>query len=131
MTAEPQPTIERDNHRALWRSVILRACSDALGIGTADGNRRYAETKLVQARAQQWFREAGRDFRMVCEMAEMNDALVRKVMLKFISIPETDDSGRRSMASFTGYVSDKVSAAGRSELERNVAEARAALGLTA
>lgn len=67
----------RNPELALWRSVISQALSDAV-----------TKTKLPtleQQRAQEWFERAGKDFKEVCHLAELEPDQVRSLAMRKIA----------------------------------------------
>lgn len=59
----------------LWRSVLIQAIKDAI-------SKRNPSEKL---KAIDWFLRGGKDFRLVCELAELEPSSVRNLVCKKLS----------------------------------------------
>lgn len=90
--AEPQSSPERD----LFLAVIERTLNDALGHALT--GTRPQDAPAVRAEAVQWFTEAGRDFQLVCEMAEVDPEALRKVALRRIAEQAAPPPSKRKAA---------------------------------
>ena len=58
---------------AIWQSVVIQSMYDLSGKGGS------AERRMARAEASSWFSEGEGDFEMVCEMANLSPAQVRKI----------------------------------------------------
>lgn len=69
--------------RRLMLAVLLTAILDAAGENTATTKRR--ERNVVRGTALGWIKDAGPDFRAVCELASLDPLHVRRAALDFIA----------------------------------------------
>lgn len=58
------------NHKRLWEAVLLTAINDALYSGKNKERIKYREKAL------EWFSSDNKDFKLVCELAELNHEYV-------------------------------------------------------
>ena len=70
------------NEQALWRAVINRALDDARGNCGGDT---IKNRDRFRDEARSWFQTAGRDFRRVCDLADLNADWVRTRALQEIA----------------------------------------------
>lgn len=63
----------------LWRAVIVRAIQDMVGNSQKD------EDKTAKWQAEQWITGNGKEFRCVCELADLNPMWVCEQLKKLIS----------------------------------------------
>lgn len=77
---------EVDPETRLWRLVISQALQDALGKQSTDSYAR--RNRHLQPDAIRWFKDAGRDFRTVCTMADLEPAAVQSAALRMIEKAE-------------------------------------------
>lgn len=68
------------NEQALWRAVVAQAFQDMI----APSSNRPSRTIRIQAEAQRWLTEDSRDFRDVCEYADMEPVTVLKAAQDFL-----------------------------------------------
>ncbi|MEO5378778.1 MAG: hypothetical protein H7832_13500 [Magnetococcus sp. DMHC-6] len=67
MNSEPYKIPEN----RLWETVLIRAIQDALG----------RENAIHTIKARNWFRENGNNFKMVCDLADVDSDHIRNIML--------------------------------------------------
>ncbi len=67
---------------SMWRAVIHVALLDAVGLGPSAPSE--TERRRVRDEARDWFRRAGRDFRIVCDLALLEPELVQEHALRLI-----------------------------------------------
>lgn len=58
----------------MWQSVVLKAVTDAYGIGTGDTHAPH----IARRQADIWLRGNSPDFRMVCALAGMDPDFIRE-----------------------------------------------------
>lgn len=68
--------MEYTGERALWRRVIFQVMCDALSNPKTPGQYH------IQREAWQWLTRPNTEFLTVCEMAEMNQAQIRRELLE-------------------------------------------------
>jgi hypothetical protein len=61
------------DYRKLWREVIMQAMRDACGVYVGS---RKPTAKHVKNEAQRWLLSNSRDFRQVCEFAQISSEVV-------------------------------------------------------
>ena len=82
---------------ALWRAVVLRAIEDAAGRIEANCLRLDSSFEEEARTAQEWIREAGEGFRLVCDAAGLNPDYTRRAALKqFFPLPSKPSRPGRS-----------------------------------
>lgn len=59
----------------MWRAVINRALDDACGHCGGEG--RPSQQEIIVERAIGWLVNAGRDMRLVCDLADLNPQAVK------------------------------------------------------
>jgi hypothetical protein len=75
---------ELDPETSLWRLVIAQALEDACG------RQQFTKStdRFIRPTAISWFRDAGRDFRAVCILADLEPAVVQAAALRMIKKAE-------------------------------------------
>ena len=101
------PTATFSPERRLMFAIIIAAINDALGCSPVnDRGQRDRESET----ARRWFDEAGRDFREVCHLAELEPAKVRRAALAYIEAQEGVQRGKGRGLNFHALAHNRLAA---------------------
>lgn len=96
--AEFVPSASR-NLRSLWRAVLIQAARDLGGVGAMSaGARRAGGRSLQQSQTASWI--GTRDFRLVCEMAEIDADCAAYDLANLASAPSDQHQRLREILVF-------------------------------